>query len=277
MTWSLSKFRVGTLVEVRSKEEILATLDAQGCTDKLPFMPEMLRFCGQRFRVAAVAHKTCETAHQTWKARRIETAVHLDGTRCDGSAHGGCQADCNLFWKDSWLKPVEHADSAVTARKPLAAAISEADLMKCTRVALDLHTKEPVYSCQATGLFEATQPLAWWEPRQYARDVLTGNHRLRHVLSVLLVAFFRLLHQHAPLGYRATKCMHRWVHRQLFRRELPDFAGTIASGQPTPVNPLGLKPGERVRIKSKAEIEATLDAKGRNRGLYFDVELSSYC
>jgi hypothetical protein len=36
--------RCGELVEVRSEEEILATLDANGDREGLPFMPEMLRY-----------------------------------------------------------------------------------------------------------------------------------------------------------------------------------------------------------------------------------------
>ena len=71
MAWILSRFRTGNLVEVRSKEEILATLDQHGCVDGILFMPEMLQFCGQRLRVGAVAHKTCETARRTWKGRRL--------------------------------------------------------------------------------------------------------------------------------------------------------------------------------------------------------------
>src|SRR6266576_686778 len=104
MTWSLSQYRVGDLVEVRSKEEILASLDRHGCFESMPFMPEMLQFCGKQFRVSAVAHKTCDTVRGTG-GRRLQRAVHLGLIRCDGSAHGGCQADCSLFWKDVWLKP----------------------------------------------------------------------------------------------------------------------------------------------------------------------------
>ena len=37
--------RVGERVEVRSAEEIFATLDKSGCLNSLPFMPEMLQFC----------------------------------------------------------------------------------------------------------------------------------------------------------------------------------------------------------------------------------------
>ena len=94
---------VGDWVEVRSKEEILKTLDSQGRLDGMPFMPEMLGFCGKKFQVYKRAHKTCDTVFPT-RGRRVERAVHLE-TRCDGEAHGGCQATCLIFWKEAWLKP----------------------------------------------------------------------------------------------------------------------------------------------------------------------------
>lgn len=45
-----SNLRVGEVVEVLSQEEILATLDRNGELESLPFMPEMLQFCGKRFK-----------------------------------------------------------------------------------------------------------------------------------------------------------------------------------------------------------------------------------
>src|SRR5258705_4020542 len=110
--------RAGDVVEVRNKEEILRTLDERGALDGLPFMPEMLQFCGRRFRVGAVAHKTCETARRTWKARQLRRTVHLEGLRCDGSAHGGCQAECNLFWREEWLRPVAERDARARLARP---------------------------------------------------------------------------------------------------------------------------------------------------------------
>ena len=98
--------RAGAWVEVRSKEEILATLDAQGRLENMPFMPEMFAFCGQRLQVSARAHKTCDTLSWTGN-RSLENAVHLEGTRCNGAAHAGCQAACLLFWKEAWLKPAD--------------------------------------------------------------------------------------------------------------------------------------------------------------------------
>src|SRR5512139_660367 len=96
----------GDWVEVRSREDILATLDKSGRLDGLPFMPQMFQYCGQRFMVRSRAYKTCDTVSGHYRGRRLRDAVHLD-IRCDGSAHGGCQANCLIFWKSAWLKPVE--------------------------------------------------------------------------------------------------------------------------------------------------------------------------
>ena len=52
-------------VEVRSKEEILATLDSKGQLDGMPFMPEMFAFCGERFQVFKRAHKGCDTVFRS--------------------------------------------------------------------------------------------------------------------------------------------------------------------------------------------------------------------
>src|SRR5262245_1391253 len=99
-----SKLSVGDWVEVRSKEEILRTLDTNRQLEGMPFMPEMFAFCGQRFQVYKRAHKTCDTVFPT-RSRRVDRAVHLE-TRCDGHAHSGCQAGCLLFWKTEWLKRI---------------------------------------------------------------------------------------------------------------------------------------------------------------------------
>src|SRR2546423_4316141 len=94
--------RVGGVVEVRSQAEILATLDENGELESLPFMPEMLRYCGQRLTVYKIAHKTCDTLTRSGM-RKMENAVHLAGVRCDGGGHGGCPAACPVFWKHARL------------------------------------------------------------------------------------------------------------------------------------------------------------------------------
>ena len=46
------KMRANEWVEVRSKQEILQTLDENGRLDGMPFMPQMFQYCGKRFRRA---------------------------------------------------------------------------------------------------------------------------------------------------------------------------------------------------------------------------------
>src|SRR5437867_12743052 len=75
------EYRAGDWVEVRSADEILASLDERGCLEGLPFMPEMLHYCGRRFRIFKSAHKTCDTI-ATYQSRRMANAVHLEGLRC---------------------------------------------------------------------------------------------------------------------------------------------------------------------------------------------------
>src|SRR4029079_5255273 len=98
-------FYVGDIVEVRSKDEILRTLDEKGQLESLPFMPQMFQYCGQQFRVYKRAHKTCDTVNRP-AGRLMNNAVHLKGIRCDGQAYGGCQAGCLIFWKNAWLKKI---------------------------------------------------------------------------------------------------------------------------------------------------------------------------
>jgi hypothetical protein len=99
------KLRPGEWVEIRSKAEILETLDEEGKTAGLGIMPEMWQHCGQRFRV----FKRLESfiSEVTGELRTTKDTVLLEGGLCDGSAHGGCQRSCFFWWKEAWLKRVE--------------------------------------------------------------------------------------------------------------------------------------------------------------------------
>src|ERR1700719_1968937 len=112
---SKKKLKVGQSVQVRSKEEILRTLDGNGQLEGMPFMPEMFAFVGKKFRVFKIAHKTCDySTPYPFHTRRLRRTVHLQ-TRCDGGAHDGCQASCLIYWKEDWLKPIgESADLEVS-------------------------------------------------------------------------------------------------------------------------------------------------------------------
>ncbi len=278
MNWKLSRFRAGDFVEVRGKEEILATLDAQGRLENLPFMPEMLQYCGRRFRVAAVAHKSCDMIGTPGTARRMSTTVHLEGLRCDGSAHGGCQAECNLYWKDDWLKPVDATPHGESQRPTAGAGCTESQLNAAILMSPAANSSEVRYACQGTRLFEATEPLPWWNVRQYLFDITSRNRRPGHVIRVLFLAALRRLQPRVPIGYRLFGSFSERMHRALTGRGSPRLNAGIADGAPTPTGTLDLKAGERVRIKPQAQIEQTVNRAGLNRGMTFDhEEMAPYC
>jgi hypothetical protein len=275
-----STLSVGDWVEVRTKDEILATLDSGGCLEGMPFMPEMFAFCGQRFQVYKRAHKTCDTAFPV-QGRRVSHAVHL-GTRCDGSAHGGCQAGCLIFWKDAWLKRVNgqspdssftSADSSVsqTQQKP---SCNESIVKACT---VKKDSTGQAYVCQATQLHYASAPLSWWDVSQYIEDYRSGNVGLWRIVcgGVYFLSYWL---SRAGIGLGRPI---RWFYDRLYPlwhgSPFPRRHGAIPEGIPTPVQTLDLQPGELVRIKPYSEIVKTLNTSDRNRGLYFDAEEVPYC
>lgn len=273
-TKPLKLFSLDT-VEVRSKEEILATLDRDGALDGLPFMPEMLQYCGQRFAVFKRADKTCDTIDKTG-GRRMHDAVHLDGVRCDGSAHGGCEAACLIFWKEVWLKRVgEPAETDSAANNTRATGCTEADLARaaCPSTVSVGDRIEPVYRCQITQLLAATQPLAWWDIRQYARDLACGNVTLGRMLKSFVFAGYRQL-LNIGIGYRPLLALYNGFQSLRGKPRYPYLKGTLSK---TPTGVLDLKPGEFVRVKPYEDILATLNTRNRNQGLYFDGEMVRYC
>jgi hypothetical protein len=280
-----SKHSVGEWVEVRSKAEILRTLDSNAQLDGMPFMPEMFAFCGKRFQVYKRAHKTCDTVFPV-RGRRVADAVHLE-TRCDGSTHGGCQASCLIFWKTAWLKPIEGnspEDESSRSRAQRARADATASSSGCTESdviaragAPESDDGDPTYVCQATRLPYATTQLNWWDIRQYVEDYTSGNVSLWRIICGGAYSLYYAISQ-AGVGLGPAM---RWVYdtfHPVWRgTPFPRKAGTIAEGEPTPVETLNLQPGELVRIKSHDEILKTLNSASKNRGLYWDAEEVPYC
>ena len=265
--------RAGELVEIRSESEILATLDNKGELDAQPFMPEMLAFCGQRVRVAKRADKTCDTIERSGGRRMINT-VHLEDLRCDGQGHGGCQAGCFLFWKEAWLKRVGEPQRPEPAR-PEATRTSpdRARILAATCVTTADPSAEPRYRCQATELRRASSPLAWWDVRQYVRDVRCGNVGVRDVMGAFAFWIFRQALKVG--GYRALIYLYNQLQRRRGGTPYPFLAGTIR--EKTPRATLGLVEGELVRVKPFEEILKTIDVENRNRGLRFDAEMVKFC
>jgi len=275
--------RVGDVVEVRSAAEILATLDEHGELDSMPFMPEMLRYCGQRLTVHKVANKTCDTLNRSG-LRRMDDAVHLAGVRCDGGGHGGCQAACLIYWKHAWLRKVDPLDEpasvvAVSTASPAGTAdwagapVPGADrLLPLLAVASRGPAGQDdvdVYRCQATELLRAApQQLPMRHLGQFVDDVRTGNVGLLRSIRALLVLLYNRMQ-----GV-SSRFLPSWL-RIRGGRHWGYLRGRATTK--TPTGTTDLQPGELVRIKSRQEIELTLNAALLNRGMGFDAEMARFC
>ena len=256
---SKRKLRKGDLVRIRSADEILSTLDPDGTVDGQLFMPEMLQYAGREFHVQSSAHKTCDGASEI---RKMDNTVHLEGLRCDGNAHGGCQAECLLFWREEWLTS---ASETPPAARPATDETALATLTPHTRTTND--SGESVYRCQATDVRRASRPLFGIDPRQYVRDLTSGNVTVRVFLVGLVVFVFK------KYQLMTQRVLPRWL-RIRGGKPYPFYQGT-GTGDRTPV--VDVAPGQLVEIRNKDEIMPTLSPENRNRKMWFDSEMVPYC
>jgi len=248
--------RRGDLVEVRSVDEILSTLDDRARYEALPFMPEMLAFAGRRFRVAGRADRTCDRVERKG-IRTMTDTVHLDGVRCDGGFHDGCEAMCLIYWKEAWLKRVDDS-RAVPMDGPSIDAIGANPAARriFEHARKPQGGSEPIYSCQATEELDYTSAPAPGEKASYWRDVQCRNVPWYEAARTYVVEQFNAFQQ---------------------RRGGSQYPPVEGSGTRTPAEELHLQPGDLVQVRTRKEVFQTLDAEGRNRGLSFDREMLVYC
>jgi hypothetical protein len=239
-----NELRPGDFVEVRSWSEIAETLDANGTFDKLPFMPEMLDLCGKQFRLSAQAFKTCV---DDGEMRRLDDTVFLEDVRCDGAAHDSCDRGCLIFWKTAWLK--RPGEPSLNVNQAFL-RVTEKDLSK-------LAQSGGQFFCQSSEILNASQPLPWWQPRQYLWDLkYNRTPPLLFMRSFLIAVYNKMAARFKFQSWRAV-------------------TGSTSNGNG--FRPLALKPGELVRVKPLHEIKATLDGEGKNQKMLFAPAMADYC
>jgi hypothetical protein len=207
-------------------------------------------------------------------------AVLLDGLHCNGQAYGGCEMDCQIFWKEAWLGPVSRGGASDTPASgpPGARPCTEADIWRNVMPPeKQLPDGPPVYSCQATQMPFATTPLSVWSPGQYVQDVRSGNARLGEVVSVVAFLIFNTLAT-SGLGFGS---LLRWGYDRVQRKRhgapYPCRRGRIPRGAKTPSVSLGVQPGDMVKVKSLDAVLDTVTEDLVNRGMGFHPEMVPYC
>jgi len=243
-------FRAGEWIQVKEWEEIAQTLDADGTLDGLPFMPEMLESCGRQYQVLRYAGQLCVEAPGGIFLSRVfakpDDIVLLNGVRCSGQSHDGCQRSCMIFWKTAWLRKCQGARSADPVLQTQHVLATER---------LKVKESPTKYFCQATQLMK----ISCMQRRkdtlsQVWRDLRTGAIGIFQMIFLVVRPCFNKLRRN----------LWGWPH----------MGGTLAR---TPVEHLGLKAGDLVEVKSLKEIQATLNSAGRNRGLQCDKGFAPFC
>ena len=259
----MRKLRPGDLVTVRGFREISSTLDHTDALDGLPFLLEMQKYCGRSFTVRRRVNKLIQEGVGA-SMRRIKNVVLLDGTICDGQAHGDCQRACFPLWKTAWLTAADKnpniPDEKMTPIPHHAAAEKSQVADTTASGAVDGSAAAailPRKGCQVTELMSATTSLPLWDPRRHYWDITSRTYKPREYVNYILGGIYR-------------KTIKRIIGKMLKKK--PALF-------PPPVLPesLDLKPGDLVEVKSAAEIQATLNSEGKSRSLYFMPGMWDYC
>jgi hypothetical protein len=205
----------------------------------------MLELCGRRFRVGGRALSVCVWGADSPREFRADNVVTLEGVRCSGAAHDGCQKACMIFWRETWLRKVGNG-----------AARSRADADGKAQLSTRLKTvADPAsYHCQASELTRAT-------------DRLSRGRRLMKYFDGLLAGNLTALQMARGIGI--------WLYWRRIRMRW----GMVprGRGKSTPGEGLGLQPGEWVEVKSISDVVKTLNERGQNRGLYFTPDMRRLC
>jgi hypothetical protein len=206
-------------------------------------MPEMLPFTGRRFKVVQRAARTC-LYPPALPFPRLADSVVLEGLRCDGSLHGGCELGCMFLWKESWLRPVD--SGAASGQQTSTDPVPE---LPVTRPG-----QPETFVCQATELSRATTPgPPLWKPGQYVDFVRDRTYTVPELAGVF-----------GRIGWRKLR-RFVWPRRPAGTPSTPDRAA------------LDLQPGEWVEVKSQEDILPTLDVDHQHKGLAFSGDMVQAC
>jgi hypothetical protein len=92
----------GEWIEVRSRDEILQTLDAEGRHKGFSFSTADYEQCGRRMKVMRRVDRII--VEGTGRLRPVQDTGILEGSICD--RYRGCARGIPILWRETWLKRV---------------------------------------------------------------------------------------------------------------------------------------------------------------------------
>ena len=103
-----SDLKPGDLVKIRSKDQILQTLDKNNKLKGCYFMDEMWQYCGTQQRVLKRVNYFYDEGN--FQMRKAKKTVLLDGLHCHGIVSDSkqrCDRHCLFFWREEWLEKID--------------------------------------------------------------------------------------------------------------------------------------------------------------------------
>jgi hypothetical protein len=106
----------GDWVEVKTAEEIRATLNRDGFNRGMRFDVEMLMFCGGRFRVQQRVERLIN--EQTGKMMQTKSScIQLENVYCRAECSAmrlGCPRAIKSYWREIWLRRVDQGQAGTS-------------------------------------------------------------------------------------------------------------------------------------------------------------------
>lgn len=101
-----NKLNAGDLVLVKSKEEILKTLNNWNQLKGCAFMEEMWPYCGTKQKVLKRVEKFLD--ERDYLIKKCKGIIILENVMCQGTKDfGPCDRSCFFFWREEWLEKIK--------------------------------------------------------------------------------------------------------------------------------------------------------------------------
>jgi hypothetical protein len=111
----------GEWVEVKSRDEIAATINKAGINRGMRYDVEMLKYSGERYRVQMRVHKLINEKNGKMTTAKTPL-IQLENVYCRAECTPmrlGCPRASNTYWREIWLKRSQPPQGAAdTHRAP---------------------------------------------------------------------------------------------------------------------------------------------------------------
>ena len=98
--------RPGELVRVKSKQEIVQTLDMHNKNRGMSFDAEMLKYCGRQARVLRRVERIID--ERTGRMQYLKNpCIVLEDAICTSDYHRLCPRGIYAYWREIWLERAE--------------------------------------------------------------------------------------------------------------------------------------------------------------------------